>query len=76
MNNELILTLDNEKFDFESGMRAYEKLGTSKESDRYEYVLPYYRYNKVFDEKFFNGSLSFSPGSNNLNNTNNLNQIL
>ena len=63
--------MSHEDFNFSSGFDVYENLKTSKSSDKYQYVLPYYNFDTVFDKKFLNGSLSFdSSGSNNLNNTN------
>ena len=71
LNNRVKLTLSHEDFNFSSGFDVYENLKTSKSSDKYQYVLPYYNFDTVFDKKFLNGSLSFdSSGSNNLNNTN------
>ena len=47
-------------------MRIYKK-----SSDRYQYVLPYYNYNKIFSENIFYGSLNVSStGNNNLIDTN------
>ena len=73
MNNKVKLTLNHEDYNFISGLEVYEDLNVTKNSDRYEYVLPYYEYETVLSEKFYNGTLSLSSsGSNNLNNTNNL----
>ena len=73
LNNKIQLNLNHEKYNFSSGFNAYENLKTSKKSDRYQYILPYYNFDTVFGEKFIDGSLSFgSSGSNNLNNTNDL----
>ena len=45
----------------------------SKKSDRYEYILPYYNFDKLLSSNFLNGSLNFSSsGNNNINNTNQL----
>ena len=73
MNNKVKLTLNHEDYNFVSGIESYENLNVTKNSDRYEYVLPYYEYDTVLNEKVFNGTLSFnSSGNNKLNNTNKL----
>ena len=65
------LTLDHEKYNFSSGFEIYENL-SSKNSDRYQYVFPYYNFStSLFSD--INGSLNFSTdGRNSLANTNNL----
>ena len=73
MNNKIDLSLNNEDYTFNTGFNIYEDLNVSKNSDRYQYVLPYYNFDKVLTEKFFNGSISLnSSGNNNLKNTNKL----
>ena len=73
LNNKIQLNLNHEKYNFTSGLDVYENLKTSRKSDRYQYILPYYNFDTVLKEKFIDGSLSFgSSGSNNLNNTNDL----
>ena len=73
MENHVKLNLDHQNYNFETGIRAFEKLRESNSSDRYQYILPYYNYDTVLENEYFNGSISFSSsGSNNLNNTNNL----
>ena len=73
LNNKIKLTLENDKYNFSSGFDSYENLKTLKSSDRYQYILPYYNFDTVFEEKFLDGSISFSSsGSNNLNDTNDL----
>ena len=65
------LTLDHEKFNFTSGIKAYENLQTSR-NDRFQYVFPYYDLSTkiISSEK---GSLNFgSDGRNTLSDTNNL----
>ena len=70
LTSELKLSLDADDFNFTSGMQIFENLSL-KNSDRFQYILPYYDYNKNFDFDFFNGQLNFtSSGSNDLNNTN------
>ena len=74
MNNKIKLVLNHQDYNFTSGFEAYETLDINKNSDRYEYVLPYYTFDTVLKEKIFDGSLSLnSSGNNTLNNTNKLN---
>ena len=59
-----------------TGITVYEKLG-GKQSDRYQYTLPYYNLSKnltsLLEDNSIYGSLNFSSsGSNNLKDTNNL----
>ena len=62
--------LINEKLSLETGFSAYEDLNKIQ-SDRYQYILPYYKFNTYFNQKF--GSIEFSSnGNNTLQNTNNL----
>tara|TARA_X000000950_G_C13909508_1_gene658388 strand:+ start:1183 stop:3834 length:2652 start_codon:yes stop_codon:yes gene_type:complete len=73
LNNQIKLTLDNKDYNFVSGFHAYEDLNEGKNSDRYQYILPYYNFDTVLEQKYFNGNISFnSSGSNNLSETNNL----
>ena len=72
LKSEIILNLNNEDYDFETGFQSYENL-TLANNDRYEYILPYYNYNKILSDNFMNGLINFSSsGSNQLKNTNNL----
>ncbi len=72
LKNQIKLSLNHEKFNFNAGVEAYENLQLIN-NDRYEYVLPYYNFDTVLEKKFFDGSINFySTGSNTLNNTNNL----
>ena len=76
MTSGLIVKLDNEDYSFTSGLTSYESLGTSKNSDRYTYVLPYYNFSTTL---FSNseGTINFSSsGDNTLRNTNNLKSII
>ncbi len=69
------LELDHDDFTMDIGMTSYETLKGS-ESDRYQYVLPYYNFYKNLDNIEF-GNLSFSShGNNNLKNTNNLTTLV
>ena len=69
--SNLIVELDSDEFSMDMGMTSYETLsGTS--NDRYQFILPYYNYNKKLPSNRF-GSFSFSSkGSNNLKDTNNV----
>ncbi len=67
------ITLDHEKFNFESGIESYEDLNVENNNDKYQYVLPYYSFYKNMSQNYFGGNISFgSSGSNVLNNTNKL----
>ena len=62
--------LDHEDFNFETKFEAYENLQVKK-SDRFQYILPYYNFNKILEQNFFEGTIDFnSNGSNKLTDTN------
>ena len=72
LTSEIKLYLSKENSSFSTGVKAFEKLNKTN-NDRFQYILPYYNYNKIFNSEFFDGEINFiSSGSNNLNNTNNL----
>ena len=72
LTSEIKLNLNNENINFNAGFKSYENLQL-KNSDRYQYILPYYNFSKNLSSNFFNGSINFkSTGNNNLKNTNNL----
>jgi len=72
LTSELKLLLDHETYNLTAGMQAFENLGLGN-SDRFQYILPYYDYSKNFNLDLVGGALNFnSSGSNNLNDTNNL----
>ena len=72
METSVKLILNNDDMNFTSGLTSYENLQKSKNSDRYQYVFPYYTFAKTFIENE-NGILNFSSsGNNSLKNTNNL----
>ena len=76
MNSNIKFYLEQEDQNFTTGIEVYENLG-GKNSDRYQYTLPYYSLSKnltsILPENSYFGSLNFSSnGSNNLKNTNNL----
>ena len=73
LTNNAVLNLDHENYNFETGVISYENLGIKKQSDRYQYVLPYYSFDKNISQNYFDGNVSFgSSGNNVLNNTNKL----
>ena len=47
LSSHIDLNLENEKFSLSTGFTAYENL-SKQNSDRYQYVLPYYDFSKVF----------------------------
>ncbi len=72
LNNNIKLYLNNSNYSFETGIETYENLQL-KDSDRFQFVLPYYNLNTVFEKEFLESTISFkSSGNNNLNNTNDL----
>ncbi len=73
LNNSLKLFLNHEDFDFESGFQSFEDLQIENRSDRYQYNLPYYNYDRLISQNYFEGNISFnSNGNNYLSNTNKL----
>jgi len=72
LTSELKISLDHEKYDLTTGIQSFENLGLAN-NDRYQYILPYYNFNKNIDLNFIDGQINFSSnGSNNLNDTNKL----
>ena len=72
LNSEAKLMINNNNFNFITGFQSFEDLNLSS-SDRYQFILPYYNFDKQLFTNFENGSINFSSsGSNDLNNTNNL----
>ena len=70
--SELKYTLTNDNYNLTSGFSAYETLKGSN-SDRYQYVLPYYSFSKTVSAAKFKGNFDiFSTGNNKISNTNNL----
>ena len=60
--------MENDNFS-SGGATIFENLKL-KNSDRYQYILPYYNFNKSFDTDLEIVDISLNPGSNNLNETN------
>ena len=72
LNSEVKLILNNNNYNFVTGFKSFEDLKLSS-SDRFQFILPYYNFDKQLFSNFENGSVNFSSsGSNDLNNTNNL----
>ena len=65
------VSLNNEKYFFSSGISIYEKLN-GKNSDRYQFVLPYYNYSKNLLSNQYGYIDLTSNGYNDLQNTNKL----
>ena len=62
--------MDHENYNFDAEIATYENL-QSANSDKYQYILPSYNFNKNLKNNFLNGSIALnSNGNNNLNNTN------
>ena len=73
LRNDIKFSLDHEDYDFQSGVISYENLREKKQTDKYEYVLPYYNFDKKIYQNYFDGNVSFNSNGNNvLNNTNKL----
>ena len=72
LTSDLDLNLENEKFALSTGFSAYEDL-SKKNSDRYQYVLPYFDFYKSFlDTNNFATFDLISQGDNILKDTNSL----
>ena len=72
LNSEAKLIANNDNFNFIAGFQSFEDL-TLLSSDRFQFILPYYNFDKQLFNNYQNGTINFSSsGSNDLNNTNNL----
>ena len=72
LTSDVNLNLENEKFALSTGFTAYENLN-EQNSDRYQYVLPYYDFSKSFFDNNNFASFDFlSQGDNILKDTNSL----
>ena len=72
LTSEIDLNLENDSFALNAGLTAYENL-SKPNSDRYQYVLPYYDFSKSFFNNNNFASLNFlSIGDNILKDTNSL----
>ncbi len=73
LKNHFELVLNNDQYNFDTGIISYEDLQIAEKNDRYQYILPYYNFDKILSDNFFNGFLNFSSsGNNNLDDTNQL----
>ncbi len=71
LKSEIKINLDHERFNISGGTQIYETL-SGRNSDKFQYIFPYYNFSKSIDTDF-DGTLNFSSsGSNTLQNTNNL----
>ena len=72
LTSEIELTLKHNDYNLVTGMKSFENL-TLQNSDRYQYILPFFELNKNSYQESIKGEINFrSSGSNDLNNTNNL----
>jgi len=72
LNSSLKASLNKSEYSFVTGIEAYETLSL-KNSDRFQYILPYYNFNKNIFTNYEHGTFNFnSNGRNDLNNTNQL----
>ena len=71
--SEIKLSLNHKNnYNLTTGMKSFENL-TKINSDRFQYILPYYNFDKYLETETIDGSLQFiSSGSNDLQDTNNL----
>ena len=73
LNSNLEIKLDTNKSSFSTGISLYENLSL-KNSDRYQFNLPYYNYSTTLPLSLNAGTINFSSaGNNSLINTNELN---
>ena len=73
LTNDINLKLNHDDFNFETGFQSFENLRTKNQSDRYQYVLPYYNFEKYISKNLFNGNVSLNSNGNNvLDSTNKL----
>ena len=71
LTSDINLNLENEKFSFNTGFTVYENL-SKPNSDRYQYVLPYYDFSRSFLNNNFASFDFTSRGDNILKDTNSL----
>ena len=71
INSNIKFFFNTENSNLETGISAYENLN-GRSSDRYQYILPYYNYNKILADRDL-GQLNFSSnGYNDYQNTNSI----
>jgi LPS-assembly protein len=72
LNSSLKFSLDHKNYNLESGFEIFEDLQLEN-NDRYQYIFPYYKFNKILSKNFMSGSVNMrSSGTNELKDTNNL----
>ncbi len=70
--SEIKLMFEKDSYNLTTGIQSFENLQL-KNSDRYQFILPYYDFNQNLFTNFEKGSMTFnSSGSNDLNETNKL----
>ena len=75
LTSNLSIELDHQDYSFDSGITTYETL-SGTDSDRYQYVLPYYAFSKNLISNDLL-SLNFnSDGNNSYQNTNNIKTVI
>jgi LPS-assembly protein len=75
LKSDINLRLEHENFNFNSGFEAYENL-SGPNSDRYQYILPYYNFSSnIFQNSLLSLKLS-SNGNNSLKETNKFKSII
>ncbi len=70
LSSGIDLVLNNENYSLNTGFSAYEDLN-KKQNDRYQFILPYFNFDKSLENKLGKINLN-SSGDNTLQNTNNL----
>ena len=75
MISSLDLNLDHEEYSFDTNFTAYETLN-GEDSDRYQYVLPYYSFSKNLKSKNLLNLNFNSNGNNSYQNTNNIKTVI
>ena len=66
LKNNVNLFLDHESYKFETGFSIYENLQKTN-SDRYQYILPFYDLDREFKKKYLGGDINFSSSGKNKN---------
>ena len=75
LKSEINLYLEHEDYNFDTGFIAYENLN-GLNSDRYQYILPYYNFSRnIYQNNLFNFNFS-SSGNNDLKETNKLKSLI
>ncbi len=70
LQSDLSFVLNHKNYNLSTGIQSFENL-QERNNDRYQYILPYYDFDKIFFPNFKYGLINFtSSGDNNLSNTN------